>query len=81
MPRSQKSNLPKVRSNDWVTLASACVKVRDMLRQHHKELAGLVDWQRDNSKHYIYVPVYQLERFYRDGLGAMEILRKALKGR
>ena len=84
MPRSQRSNrLPKVRSNDWVELAGACLKVRDTLREHHKILHKQIMEREPNKRKdfWIWVPACDIERMYNDGMAMMQVLRLALKDR
>lgn len=78
--RSVKPRLPKQRSNDWVELAGACVRVRTMLREHHKILNKFIGEKRPND-FWIYLPASDVERLYSEGMASMEILRKALKSR
>lgn len=80
--RSTKRPLPKSRSNDWVEVAGACLKVRDILRQQHGTLHKFVMEHEAKKKDlWLWVPACEIERMYADGMRAMEILRHALKGR
>lgn len=81
---SQRSKpLPKVRTDDWVECAGACIKVRETLRAHHKILhKWIMDREPAKRKDFwIWIPASDIERMYADGMAAMEILRHALKGR
>lgn len=79
---SRRSNpLPKQRSNDWLALARACQDVREILREHSRTLHKFSQELRQPNQFWVYVPIDDVNRLYNEGGRAMEIIKRALKGR